>query len=252
MPRASGAEQDRLGSHLSVPPPGSVPISLNASTAVGLLQTTVLPSFGLHTSLSLAAYGVARYTDRVEVKDYLWPSAQVANAWWSSVGLRIAYDGLTPPQAWSTLTYAQKALLLGASVWGGRLLYRVASRSARRRRRGGDKEKDDPRYAAAKVDPRFWDRALFKAFLPEAAFQTLVTLPLTLPFRAAPASAAASPLLPDFLPASAVHSLAVFLFGAGLAAEVLADVQLESHARSGKADSELNREGVWSIVRHPK
>ena len=212
----------------------------------------MLPSFGLHASLSVAAYGVARYTDRVEIKDYLWPSAQVANAWWSAVGLRVVDEGLSPPQAWSTLTYAQKTLLLGATAWGGRLLYRVASRSARRRRRGGNKNRDDPRYAAAKEDSRFWDRALFTTFLPEAAFQALITLPLTLPFRAAPASAAASPLLPAFLTAEAVHSLAVFLFGAGLAAEVLADAQLEAHTRDGKGDSELNRAGVWSIVRHPK
>ena len=247
LPRASGAEQDRLDSHLSIP---SNPIPLHASTAVGLLQTTVLPSFGLHAGLSTVAYGVARYTDRVEVKDFLWPSAQVANAWWSSVGLRVVYDGLTPSEAWSTLTYAQKALLLGATVWGGRLLYRVASRSTRRRRGGG--EPDDPRYAAAKKeDSRFWDRVFFKSFLPEAAFQTLVTLPLTLPFRAAPLSAADSPLLPPSVPASAVHSVAVFLFSAGLATEVLADAQLEAHSRE-KGNSELNREGVWSIVRHPK
>ena len=248
LPPASGAEQDRLGSHLSISP--NNPIPLNASTAVGLLQTAVLPSFGLHAGLSTVAYGVARYTDRVEVKDFLWPSAQVANAWWSSVGLRVVYDGLSPSEAWSTLTYAQKALLLGATVWGGRLLYRVASRSARRRRSGG--ERDDPRYAAAKKeDSRFWDRAFLKSFLPEAAFQTLVTLPLTLPFRAAPLSAAESPLLPSSVPASAVHSVAVFLFTAGLTTEVLADAQLETHSHE-KGDSELNREGVWSVVRHPK
>lgn len=47
------------------------------------------------------------------------------------------------------------------------------------------------------------------------------------------------------------HDLAVFVFSAGFALEVLADYQLNTHKkRTGNAV--LNRSGVWSIVRHPK
>lgn len=47
------------------------------------------------------------------------------------------------------------------------------------------------------------------------------------------------------------HDLAVFVFSAGFALEVLADYQLSSHKKK-TGDATLNRSGVWSIVRHPK
>lgn len=295
LPRASGAEQDRFGSRFSSSSHPLLGTAVNA-TAVGLLQSAVLPSFGLHAGLSAVAYGVSRYADRVEGKDWLWPSAQVANAWWSAAVFahraRARDDPavvLSPAQALSTLSYPQLALLTGVSAWGLRLFYRVASRSLRR-------GTDDPRYVEAKrlhrsqsknpskshssksgsrsgkskagsnngngsgggdsdhdtqINKTFWNRAFFQEFLPEAAIQTLVTLPFTLPFRAPAESAAASPALSGDV-AALVHGLAVFLFGAGFALEILADAQLEAHSRTDKADSELNREGVWSIVRHPK
>ncbi|KAK7757882.1 hypothetical protein SLS62_000260 [Diatrype stigma] len=295
LPRGSGAEQDRFGSHFSHPLSGT---AVNA-TAVGLLQSAVLPSFRLHAGLSVVAYGVSRYVDRVDGKDWLWPSAQVANAWWSAAVFAQrarSHDGisfLSPTQTLETLSYPQVALLTGVSAWGLRLFYRVASRSLRR-------GEDDPRYIQAKrkhkyqnqthskshskseskssksksgksgsktgnngngtgdgdsdhdleINKKFWDRVFFQEFLPEAAIQTLVTLPFTLPFRAPAESAAASPALSGGV-AALVHGLAVFLFGAGFALEVLADAQLEAHSRTDKADSELVREGVWSIVRHP-
>ncbi|KAF4303883.1 hypothetical protein GTA08_BOTSDO07666 [Botryosphaeria dothidea] len=229
----SGAEQDRFGSHFSTRP--NNPIN---ATAVGLLQGAVLPSFGFHTGLSAIAYGVSRYTNRAEGKDWLWPSGIVANAWWSAVGTRVVYDGLSLSDAWSTVTYPEKVLLTQVSAWGIRLFYRIASRSVKR----GD---DDPRYQVAKQDPGFWNKAFFSLYLPEALVQTLIALPFTLPFRAGVASARASPLPEN---ASLFHSLAVFLFTTGYALEVIADTQLESHRQ--KSD-ELNREGVWSIVRHP-
>lgn len=231
---SSGAEQDRFGSHFSTRP--SNPIN---ATAVGLLQSTILPSFGLHTGLSAVAYGVSRYTDTAEGKDILWPTGIVANAWWSAVGTRVIYDGLSVSDAWSTITYPEKILLTQVSAWGIRLLYRVTSRLAKR-------GKDDPRYTAAKKDPQFWNKAAYKMFLPEAVVQTLISLPLTLPFRAGVESARASPLPEN---ASLFHSLAIFLFTTGYALEVLGDAQLEKHK---KYSHELNREGVWSIVRHPK
>lgn len=240
LPRGSGAEQDRYGSHFRPGPSSNIRIGGTTST-LGLLQHAVLPSFGFHSGLSVIAYGVGRYTNRVEAKDWLWPSGQVANAWWSAVGVPVVYNGLSLSTAWGSLTYDQKLLLAGVSAWGVRLFYRVASRSLRR-------GQDDPRYeTTSKKEPDFWNKAFFTMFLPEALVQTLISLPFTLPFRA-PAVDALSVPFPEASTFS--HNLAVFLFTAGYSLEVLADTQLESHARS--ANAELNRDGVWSIVRHPK
>lgn len=261
---ASGAEQDRYGSKLGVNQDrlnifsgrknskgsglarfgknsgSDNNYSLNTST-VGILQSTIIPSLGFHSGLSVVAYAAARASNRLVVKDYLWPSAQVLNAWWSAVGIPVVYHSVPIATALSSLTYTQQLLLGGVTVWGLRLLYRVVGRGVAR---GGD----DPRYESVKKEPGFWNNALLKVFLPEAIFQTLITLPFTVPFRAPWSSAAASPNLP--VSAELVHGLAVFLFSAGFATEILADSQLASHQKHDKAD--LNRAGVWSIVRHPK
>ncbi|KAI1382988.1 DUF1295-domain-containing protein [Hypoxylon trugodes] len=239
LPSGSGAEQDRYGSHLQPGQPINIRLG-GTSSALGLIQHAIIPSFGFNSGLSLIAYGIARYSDRVEVKDLVWPGAQVANAWWSAVGGPLVYDGVPLSTAWSALSYSQKLLLTGVSAWGTRLFYRVASRALRR-------SKDDPRYETAdRKDPGFWNKAYFTKFLPEAFIITLTSLPFTLPFRAPVASALASP----FPEASSItHSLAIFLFTAGFALETLADSQLESHKQKG--NTEVNRDGVWSIVRHP-
>lgn len=230
----SAAEQDRLGSHFSLRRNNAI----NA-TAVGILQSTILPSLGLHSGLGLIAYAGSHLTDRVEGKDWLWPSGQVINAWWSALGARVVYDHLDLSTAWSTLTYPERLLLGGVTAWGGRLFYRIVTRSLKR-------DGDDPRYETVKKEPNFWNKAFFTVFLPEALVQTIITLPFTLLFRAPLASGALS-AAPEY--ASLAHSLAVFLFSSGFALEVLADVQLASHKEKS---SSLNREGVWSIVRHPK
>ncbi|KAI0014641.1 DUF1295-domain-containing protein [Xylariomycetidae sp. FL0641] len=238
MPSGTGAEQDRYGSHFS--PFGSdYAKSATTTSTLGLLQHQVLPSFGFHSGLGVIAYGIGRYTDTAEAKDWLWPTGQVANAWWSAIGVPVLYGGLSVSDAWARLSYNQKLLLTGVSAWGVRLLYRIASR---RMRRGTD----DPRYHAVKKEPGFWNKAFFTMFLPEAAVQTLISLPFTLPFRAPFSTASASPL-GGFYELS--HGLAVFLFTAGYALETFADSQLESHTQANKSD--LNRDGVWSVVRHP-
>jgi steroid 5-alpha reductase family enzyme len=232
----SGTEQDSYGSHL-----GIHGHSYLNTTTVGLLQSTILPSFGLHSGLSIIAYGIARYTNRVEVKDILWPAATLLNAWYSAIGLRFL-SGASLPSTLGSLTYTQKLLLGGVTAWASRLLYRVVSRSISRR-----KGSDDAQYEIAKTEKGFWDNALFKMFIPEAIVQTLITLPLVLPLRAPYASAAASPAPP--VSADLVHGLAIFLFTSGMALELSADAQLDAQSSN---DAGLEKEGVWSIVRHPK
>ncbi|KAM0441854.1 hypothetical protein ACHAQK_004792 [Fusarium lateritium] len=232
---SSGAEQDVFGSHFN-----RTPYQGLGTSALGLLHSTVLPSFTLHAGLSAVTYGISRYTNRVEGKDYLWASGMTLNAWWSAIGSRVVYDGLSVGDAWSRLSYSQKLLLAGVTAWGVRLTSRVVSRSVQR-------GKDDPRYETTTKDAGFWNQAFFTTFLPEAVAQTLIALPFTVPFRAVYESLSASPVTSYGL---LFHGLAIFLFSTGFALETLADVQLESFKKNNTTES-INREGVWSIVRHP-
>jgi len=251
--KGSGAEQDRYASHFSLvhelpPKPersasrGHMRQSLDNplnTTASGIFRSVLIPSIGFHSGLALAVYTASRAANRVEGKDWLWPSGQVLNAWWSAIGTRVVYDNVPLNTAWSMLIYSEKLLLAGVTAWGARLFYRIASRSMSRGR-------DDPRYETVKGEPGFWTKALFSVFLPEAVFQAIISLPFTLPFRAVHECALASPVpaCPEL-----AHSLAVFIFSSGFALEVLADAQLASHQKTGS--NGLNREGVWSIARHP-
>lgn len=233
---ASGAEQDVYGSHFN-----RTAYQGLGTSALGLLHSAILPSFSLHAGLSAVAYGVSRYTDRVEGKDVLWASGMTLNAWWSAIGSKYVYDNVAPIDAWNGLGYSQKLLLAGVTAWGVRLTSRVVSRSLKR-------GKDDPRYDVKRKDPGFWNKALFTTFLPEAVAQTIISLPFTIPFRAVAESAVASPFTSNGF---VFHSLAIFLFTTGFALETLADAQLESFKEDNNTQG-INREGVWSIVRHPK
>ena len=201
---------------------------------VGILKDTLVPSLTLHSGLALIAYGAARYTNRVEAKDWLWPSGQVVNAWWSAVGRRLA-QGYTVSQAFSRLSWHERVILTGVTLWGGRLFYRIVRRF---RQRG----EDDPRYAEVKKEEGFWNSALFKVFVPEAFFQMLISLPFTAPFRHEGA------VMTGYHPF--VQMFAVGLFSSGLALETLADYQLDQFKAEGNKG--IMREGVWSIVRNPK
>jgi steroid 5-alpha reductase family enzyme len=201
---------------------------------VGIFKDTLVPSLGLHSGLAVIAWGAARYTGRVEAKDWLWPSGQVINAWWSAVGRRM-YEGYTLSQALSRLSWHERLILSGVTLWGGRLFYRIARRSIQR-------GKDDPRYDEAKKEEDFWVKSLFTVFAPEAFFQMIISLPFTAPFRHEGA------VLTGYHPY--VQMAAVGLFSAGLALESLADYQLDKFKAEGRR-SQMLKEGVWSIVRHP-
>ncbi|KAB5560123.1 hypothetical protein GE09DRAFT_1115792 [Coniochaeta sp. 2T2.1] len=212
----------------------SIPHYHNATLFdVGILRDTLAPSLALHSGLAVIAWSAARYTGRVEAKDWLWPSGQVINAWWSAVGRRV-WSGLTLAQALARLSWPERLLLSGVTLWGGRLLYRISSRSIRR---GGD----DPRYEEEKKEDGYWAKSFFSNFVPEAVFQSLICLPFTAPFRHEGA------VLTGYHPY--VQMLAVGLFSAGFAMETFADYQLDKFKEEGGQG--IMREGVWSIVRHP-
>ena len=214
-----------------------LPFSLHYSPYlhdVGLFRNTLLESISMNSGLAIITYATARATNRVEGKDWLWPSGQVINAWWSAVGVRM-YNGVSFQMAFASLTWSEKLLLSGVTVWGLRLFYRIASRSIAR-------GKDDPRYDEAKKEDGFWNKAFFELFIPEAICQGIISLPFTLSFRTVRSLNG-----PEYAPE--LQNLAVGLFSAGFALEAMADWQLESHRQK---NSDLAREGVWSIVRHPK
>lgn len=207
---------------------------------VGIFKDTILPSLSLHGSLAVIAYGIGRATNSVEAKDWLWPTAPIANAWWAAVGRKVQ-RGLTLGQALSLLSRPERLLLTGVTLWGGRLLYRISTRSVRRRRSG--KGTDDARYEEAKQDPGFWNKALFSVFLPEALIQTIISLPFTAPFHHQ------GKVFTGYHPA--IQGLAVGLFSSGLALEILADSQLAAYKETAHDDRAVCKEGVWSLVRHP-
>jgi steroid 5-alpha reductase family enzyme len=232
-----------LGSNNTGPPTGVRNVDtahsiVHVNTAslfdVGILKDTLAPSLGLHSGLAVVAWAAARYTGRVEAKDWLWPSGQVVNAWWSAVGRKL-YAGLTLSQALHRLSWHERLILTGVTLWGGRLFYRIASRSIKR-------GKDDPRYEEVKEEENFWNKSLFTTFIPEAFFQMLISLPFTAPFRHEGA------VLTGYHPL--VQMIAVGLFSTGLALETLADYQLDKFKAEGGTG--ILKEGVWSIVRHPK
>lgn len=204
---------------------------------IGILKSTLLPSFGLYSGLSLAAFIAAKATNRVEAKDWLWPSGQVITAWWSAIGRPMYDTGLSLADAWTALTWTEKLLLGGVTLWGSRLFGRIAIRSLTR-------GKDDSRYDACKKEPGFWGSALFKIFLSEAAFLSVISLPFTVPFCMGDTTLS---LATNSL--SAMRALGVGLFSAGFALEVMADAQLDLHQQER---TDLCRHGVWSFVRHPK
>ncbi|ORY16946.1 hypothetical protein BCR34DRAFT_671479 [Clohesyomyces aquaticus] len=200
---------------------------------VGIFKDTLAPSLGLHSGLAVIAWGAARYTGRVEAKDWLWPSSQVANAWWSAVGRRV-FHGFTLSQALKRLSWHERLILTGVTLWGGRLFYRIASRSLKR-------GKDDPRYDEAKKEENFWNKSLLTTFIPEAFFQMIISLPFTAPFRHEGA------VMMGYHPV--VQMIAVGMFASGFALETLADYQLDQFKSEGR--SGMMKEGVWSLVRHP-
>lgn len=232
-----------LGNNNTGPPPGTDNVDTTHSIThvhsaslfdVGILKDTLAPSLGLHSGLAIIAWGVARSTNRLEAKDWLWPSGQVANCWWSAIGRKMM-AGLTFSQALNRLSWHERLILTGVTLWGGRLFYRISSRSIKR-------GKDDPRYEGVKKEEGFWESALVNVFLPEALFQTIISLPFTAPFRHEGA------VLMGYHPV--IQMCAVGLFSAGLALETLADYQLDQYkAEGGKG---MLKEGVWSLVRNPK
>ncbi|KAF2718356.1 hypothetical protein K431DRAFT_322505 [Polychaeton citri CBS 116435] len=202
---------------------------------VGIFKDTIAPTFAINAGLATIAWGIGRATNRVEAKDWLWPSVPIINAWWSALGKRVVFDGVKPSHAWSSLSWVERVLLSGVTLWGGRLLYRVASRSIAR-------GKDEPRYDARKKEEGFWNKALVQTFLPEAIATTLISIPYAGPFRHHVGAT-----IRGYRPW--LQMAAVGLYTSGLTLETVADYQLDTHKASGAGG--IFREGVWSLCRHP-
>ncbi|KAL9049916.1 MAG: hypothetical protein Q9162_006943 [Coniocarpon cinnabarinum] len=227
-------QQNKPTSRASTPSQSPPSDYLRSLFDVGIFRDTIAPSFALHSGLAIVAWGVGRATDRVEAKDWLWPAGSVINAWWTAVGRRLIVDGTPVSSVFSSLSWVERLLLTGVTLWGTRLFYRMASRSLKR-------GKDDPRYNEVKKQEGFWNKSLVTTYLPEAIAQTIISLPFTAPFGHR------GQVLTGYHPVG--QAMAVALFSSGFALETLADYQLEQHTKAPEGG--LLREGVWSIVRHP-
>ncbi|OQE36766.1 hypothetical protein PENCOP_c011G08626 [Penicillium coprophilum] len=203
---------------------------------VGILKSTLLPSFSLYSSLSLAAYIAAKTTNRVELKDWVWPSSQVLNAWWTAIGQPMCKYNISVGAAFQALPWTERVILSCVTIWGTRLFTGVVCRSLSR-------GKDDARYDAVKKEPGFWRSALLKTFLPEALVLSVISLPFTVPFTMGETALPVGEDVRDI-----IRALGVGLFSVGFAMETIADTQLALH-RQKRTD--LCQHGVWSLVRHP-
>jgi len=205
---------------------------------VGVLRDTLLPNLAFHSSLAVPAYLIGRGLDRLVAKDVLWSTGQISNVLYSSIMRPALVHGVPLERVIRSITRPGWVTIAGVSLWGTRLAYRVISRTVA-------SGQDDPRYASVKQDPSGWTKAFFTTFVPEAIVQSLITLAVTIPFRAGiPVIGAPREY------AGLLDGVAIGLWSAGFALEVLADWQLATHQQYG--DKSMLREGVWSIVRHPK
>jgi protein-S-isoprenylcysteine O-methyltransferase Ste14 len=93
-------------------------------------------------------------------------------------------------------------------------------------------------------------------YLPEAVVQSVISLAVTTPFRMGLGGLGGSWALGVGVSGGClgevVRAAAVGLFSAGFALEVLADWQLGEFKEKAESHGKMCREGVWSVVRHPK
>lgn len=206
----------------------------------GILRDTLLPNLTFHTGLVIPFYLTSRAFNYAEGKDILWPTGQLANTLYTSIGRDVLFRNVPVSTALRSISRPGKLLLAGVSLWALRMMYRITSRAIRR-------GTDDPRYTEAKKELGWWNMSLVKQWLPEALVQALITLPFTGPFNVA----RPIPVLkPNASFAPYLEMAAVGLFSMGYALEVMADYQLENYKET--VDGGILQEGVWSIVRHPK
>jgi steroid 5-alpha reductase family enzyme len=196
---------------------------------VGIFKDTIFPSFALNAGVSIVAYGIGRATNTVATKDVAFPVSQILSAWWSAVGRRWYHYGLPLEQVLRMQSRPERLLLTGITLWGG---YKLARAEYRYYQRKGD---DDPNYSAMKSEENFWNKAIVQPYLVEGLINTLVALPITAPFRHQ------GTVLTGYHPIA--QSVAVGLFSAGFALDLIADAQREETRGSGT---------VWDVLTHPK
>ncbi|EGX46543.1 hypothetical protein AOL_s00109g115 [Orbilia oligospora ATCC 24927] len=240
-----------------------LPTSTTTNT-LGILSSHIFPSLTLHTTLSLAAYSAGRFTNRLDAKDLLWPSAFVGNVWYH--GVVWPYMSGRGRGVWEFIRemgYGNKLILGGVTVWGCRLFWKVFWRVKGRERDDGryeryrevirrKKGKGDLEKAVVidegEVEREMWNKAFLGIFLPEAVVQSFVSLGWSGVGYSRSYGSFNHPDQGSIGDTKWVHGIAVGVFAAGLALEVLADSQL---GRSKKKKGKIVRDGVWSIVRHP-
>ncbi|CAD6445043.1 23b522b2-6e94-4ad7-b337-27d3130882d3 [Sclerotinia trifoliorum] len=230
-------DQDRFASNASIIPPWNPQVN---ATAVGLLQRGFLPALTTNTTLSLISYTIARLTNRLDLKDVVWPLGPLISSW--TIALQRHNFDLS--KTWTNMAYPQKLIMAGLTTWSLRLFYRITSRAISR-------GKDDARYTSeSSKNSDYWNKCLFSTFVPEALVQSIIALPFTM-CLAAPEVLIANQSLSRNPGWKIAHAVGVFLFSAGFALEAGADLQLENYKSKKNENEGLLKDGIWSIVRHP-
>ncbi|KAF3179113.1 hypothetical protein TWF225_007647 [Orbilia oligospora] len=243
-----------------------LPTSTTTNT-LGILSSHIFPSLTLHTTLSLAAYSAGRFTNRLDAKDLLWPSAFVGNVWYH--GVVWPYMSGRGRGVWEFIRemgYGNKLILGGVTVWGCRLFWKVFWRVKGRERDDGryeryrevirrKKGKGDLEKAVVidegEVEREMWNKAFLGIFLPEAVVQSFVSLGWCGVGYSRSYGSFNHHDQGSIGDTKWIHGIAVGVFAAGLALEVLADSQLGRSKKKKKKKGKIVRGGVWSIVRHP-
>ncbi len=203
--------------------------------------TRLIPNLRFHTALAVPTYLVARGANYGEAKDILWPSGQLANVWWTAVVSRMYFQGISFETALRTISRPGQLILAGVTLW-----VRAAVVPRRVARAPSGPRRPALRRFEGQIDriERMDTRASYVVPTPKAIVQDLSTLPFTAPFRPYPV------LTLSFRCQTHLRGRPIALFSAGFALETLADWQLARH--QAKEEGGIMRDGVWSIVRHPK
>ncbi|KAF3918728.1 hypothetical protein AA313_de0209456 [Arthrobotrys entomopaga] len=237
-----------------------LPTPPTTTNTIGILSTHLLPSLTLHTTLSLAAYSAGRFTNRLDSKDLLWPSALVANAWYHGV-VSPYVVGRAKGGVWECIRdmgYAQKLILAGVTVWGvrmfGKVFWRVKGRRGddrryqryrdsvkKRRKERMDREKEKGEVLEeGDVEREVWNKAFLGIFVPEAVVGSLVSLGWSAVRYSTPINAVGAL---DGGWRRVLHGFAVGLFATALALEIMTDSKSNGQAQQQESVQPSNDGG---------
>lgn len=140
----------------------------------------------------------------------------------------------------SAPVYINFVLFFVLSLWGYRLLFNILYKKQ------GTNNLEDKRYTQMKKSwsPRFYNlQRFFKIYFLQLIFGALMLLPVMIFMQY-------TSFYSDFQ--DMIFRLGIFILGAGLFIETLADLQLKDFIKHNKKENlRVCQEGLWAYSRHP-